>query len=138
MVCRRATQRRGLSEAKRSAYHYFAHTADLSALGECDDVRIKKLLCINCQGLFFTLNLALTKYPGYRKRRRHTSRGLSEAERSAYQDFAPTADLSAFVGYSAIPINLLNRIMKWMAWYIKVHSSKRGLKYTWTFQAATR
>src|SRR6266852_4868224 len=32
-------------------------TADLSALGGCDDVRIKKLLCVNCQGLFFKLNL---------------------------------------------------------------------------------
>jgi len=64
------------ASAKRSAYQDFAHTADLSAfagcstlplnllkliigpLGGCDDVRIKKLLCINCQVLFFKLNLA--------------------------------------------------------------------------------
>ena len=35
----------------------------------------------------------------------------SEAERSASQDFVHTADLSAFAGYSAIPVNLLNLII---------------------------
>jgi len=36
------------------------------------------------------------------KREQHTRRGRFTA---------PTADLSAFAGYSAIPINLLNRII---------------------------
>jgi hypothetical protein len=45
----------------------------------------------------------LSKYPD-------TSRCLSEAKRSAYQYFAHTADLSAFAGCSAIPLNLLNLI----------------------------
>ncbi len=38
-------------------------------------------------------------------------RGLSEAERSAYQYSVPTADLSAFAGCSGIPLNLLNLII---------------------------
>src|SRR5713101_3022150 len=96
MVCRRATQRRGLSEAKRSAYHYFAHTADLSALGECDDVRIKKLLCINCQGLFFTLNLALTKYSGH-----IVGADLSRTP-PLYRPFSVDVMVSAFKSYSAL------------------------------------
>jgi hypothetical protein len=38
-------------------------------------------------------------------------RCLSEAKRSASHYFAHTADLSAFAGYSALPVNLLNRII---------------------------
>jgi hypothetical protein len=40
-----------------------------------------------------------------------TRRCLSAAKRSAYQYFAHTADLSAFAGYSALPLNLLNFII---------------------------
>src|SRR6266851_2804575 len=35
--------RRGLSEAKRSAYQYFAPTADLSALAGCSAILINKV-----------------------------------------------------------------------------------------------
>jgi len=37
---------------------YRAHRRFIGPLGGYDDVRIKKLLYINCQGLFFKLNLA--------------------------------------------------------------------------------
>jgi hypothetical protein len=40
--------RRGLSEAKRSAYQYFAPTADLSALAGCSAILINKVKSIIC------------------------------------------------------------------------------------------
>src|SRR5260221_1021033 len=46
IVYRQSTQRRGLSEAQRSASQYFAHTADLSAFAGCSAIPLHLLKLI--------------------------------------------------------------------------------------------